>query len=229
MNRKMTALGAAAAFGVAGLLVLSACAPTTPNEEPADPDNLPAVGWTEVDPSTLAQGGTLNLAVSSIPTDAGNWNPNTTEGAEVDPIAVEAPSTGQMIKLKADGSWEPDTNYAESVELVSEDPQTVEVKLNKDAVWEDGSALTATDYEATFAALSGKDSSRSASSRSSTTTPSRSPSTRSTPTGQPSSRSPRSPRTSRTTRPPGAWATSTSRCPRTARTSSPRSTTTRRP
>ena len=156
MIRKTHALAVVAVLG-AGLLALTACAPTTPNTPPTDPDALPLVGWTPVDPSTLAQGGTLNLAVSSIPTDAGNWNPNTSEGAEVDPIAVEAPSTGTMIRIKDDGSWEPDPSYAESVELVSEDPQVVEVKLNKDAVWEDGSPLTANDYKSTFAALSGKD------------------------------------------------------------------------
>ncbi|HWM33230.1 MAG TPA: ABC transporter family substrate-binding protein [Pseudolysinimonas sp.] len=155
MIRKNPALAAVAVLG-AGLLALTACAPTQPGPE-TDPNDLPAVGWTPVDPADLADGGTLNLAVSSIPTDAGNWNPNTSEGAEVDPIAVEAPSTGQMIRLTADGAWEPDPSYAESVELISEDPQVVEVKLNKDAVWEDGSPLTATDYQATFAALSGKD------------------------------------------------------------------------
>jgi peptide/nickel transport system substrate-binding protein len=153
MIRKKSALAAVAVLG-AGLLALTACAPTIPTT-PTDPDALPLTGWTPVDPSTLAQGGTVNLAVSGSPTDQGNWNPNTAEGAEVDAISVESPTTGTMIRIQSDGSWAPDPDYATSVELISDNPQVVEVKLNQDAVWEDGSPITSADYQATFAALSG--------------------------------------------------------------------------
>jgi peptide/nickel transport system substrate-binding protein len=156
MIRKTTALAAVAVLS-AGLLGLTACAPGQTPTPPADPDALPLTGWTPVDPSTLAQGGTLNLAVSGSPTDQGSWNPNTAEGAEVDAINVESPTTGQMIRILSDGTWEPNPDYATSVELISEDPQIVEVKLNDKAVWEDGSPLTANDYQATFKALDGKD------------------------------------------------------------------------
>jgi peptide/nickel transport system substrate-binding protein len=157
MIRKTTALAAVAVVG-AGLLALTACAPGSPSSGPStDPDSLPAVGWTEVDPSTLAQGGTLNLAVTNSPSDDGNWNNNTAEGAEVEAISVEAPTYGTAITIKADGSWEPNQDYATSIELTSEDPQVVTVKLNDKAVWEDGSPITAADYESTWHALSGQD------------------------------------------------------------------------
>ncbi|MGN6502539.1 MAG: ABC transporter family substrate-binding protein, partial [Pseudolysinimonas sp.] len=157
MIRKTPALAAAAVLG-AGLLALTACAPGTPSSGPStDPNSLPSIGWTEVDPSTLQQGGTLNLAVTNSPSDDGNWNNNTAEGAEVMATTVEAPTYGTAITIKADGSWEPNKDYAESIELTSEDPQVVTVKLNDKAVWEDGSPITADDYEATWHALSGKD------------------------------------------------------------------------
>ncbi|MEO8093846.1 MAG: ABC transporter substrate-binding protein, partial [Pseudolysinimonas sp.] len=157
MIRKTSALAAVAVVG-AGLLALTACAPGSPSAGPTlDPNSLPAVGWTVVDPSTLTQGGTLNLAVTNSPSDDGNWNNNTAEGAEVEAITVESPTYGTAIHIKADGSWEADPNYAESIELTSQDPQVVTVKLNKNAKWEDGSAMTAADYQSTFHALSGQD------------------------------------------------------------------------
>jgi len=156
MNRKTTALAAVAVLG-AGLLALTACAPGTPTTGEPDAESLPSVGWTEVDPSTLQQGGTLNLAVTNSPSDDGNWNQNTAEGAEVEAISVEAPTFGTGITIKADGSWEANPDYATSIELTSEDPQVVTVKLNDKAVWEDGTPITAADYEATFHALSGQD------------------------------------------------------------------------
>jgi peptide/nickel transport system substrate-binding protein len=157
MIRKTSALAAVAVLG-AGLLALTACAPGTPSTGPSvDPDSLPTVGWTRVDPATLQQGGTLNLAVTNSPSDDGNWNNNTAEGAEVEAISVEAPTYGTAITIKEDGSWVANPDYAESIELTSEDPQVVTVKLNKNAKWEDGSPMTAADYQSTFHALSGQD------------------------------------------------------------------------
>jgi peptide/nickel transport system substrate-binding protein len=157
MIRKTPALAAAAVLG-AGLLALTACAPGTPSSGPStDPDSLPTVGWERIDPSQLQQGGTLNLAVTNSPSDDGNWNNNTAEGAEVEAISVEAPTYGTAITIKDDGSWEPNPDFATSIELTSENPQVVSVKLNDKAVWEDGSPITAADYEATWHALSGQD------------------------------------------------------------------------
>ena len=159
MIRRTHALAAIAVLG-AGLLVLSACAPTKTDTGPTtDPNSLPLTGWTAVDPSTLTQGGTLNLATSDTPTGVGSWNPNTGLGANAEAVVVESPTAGSPVRIKTDGSWEADPNYATSVALVSDSPQVVEVKLNEKAVWEDGTPITASDYMATFAALSGKDSS----------------------------------------------------------------------
>ncbi|HEX7834332.1 MAG TPA: ABC transporter family substrate-binding protein [Pseudolysinimonas sp.] len=156
MIRKTTALAAVAVLG-AGLLALTACAPAPAPGPTTDPDSLPAVGWTRVDPADLQQGGTLNLAVSNSPTDDGNWNNNTAEGAEVYAIQVESPTYGTALRIKEDGSWEANPDYATSIELTSETPQVVTVKLNDKAVWQDGTPITAADYEATFHALSGQD------------------------------------------------------------------------
>jgi len=116
------------------------------------------VGYTTVPASQVQQGGTLNLATPYIPTSVGNWNGDTSEGAEGDAWNVESPAACAMIVGTANGGWKVDPDYASSLKLVSTSPQVVEAKLNPKAVWQDGSPITATDYKATFAALSGKSS-----------------------------------------------------------------------
>jgi peptide/nickel transport system substrate-binding protein len=154
MNRRTTALAAVAVLSAG--LALAGCA--QPNAKPTSSEapELPLVGWTPVPASDLQQGGTLSLAVESSGTDEGNWNIATTQGANVPVVAMQAPLMGAPYRATKDGSVEVDPNYATDVSLTSESPQTVDVKLNDKAVWEDGSPLTAKDYQATFAALSGK-------------------------------------------------------------------------
>jgi peptide/nickel transport system substrate-binding protein len=155
MNRRTTALAAVAVLSTAGL-ALAGCA--QPNAKPtnSEPPQLPLIGWTPVSADDVQQGGTLSLAVLSSGTDEGNWNISTTQGANVPVVNMQSPLMGTPYKATKDGSVTPDPNYATDIKLESESPQTVDVKLNEKAVWEDGSPLTAKDYEATFAALSGK-------------------------------------------------------------------------
>ncbi|GAA2011962.1 ABC transporter family substrate-binding protein [Microbacterium ulmi] len=154
MIRKNTALAGLAAIGV-GALLLAGCAstPNTSSSESPTQEQLPLVGYEQVAASDLADGGELNLAVTSTPTDEGSWNPNHAAAQNVDVQQVLEPTLGYLVIPTEDGSWQVDKNYATSVELTSEDPQIVTVKLNEDAVWQDGSPLTANDYAATFAAL----------------------------------------------------------------------------
>lgn len=154
MNRK-TAVAGLAVLGV-GALVLSACAggSGSPSASPTEAPQLPLIGYERTDPADLVDGGTLNLAVSSDPTSEGSWNVNHADANNVDTQFVLAPTVGTLAIATEDGSWEPDPNYATSIELTSEEPQVVTVKLNENAVWEDGTPITAEDYKATFAALS---------------------------------------------------------------------------
>lgn len=152
MKRKTTAVAVVAILSLGGL-ALAGCAPVKPAAAPVK--SLPLVGWKTVDPSTLQDGGTLNLASSQSGTDGGNWNADTAEGNETDVIAMEAPMEGAPYKATATGGVEVDPNYATSITLVSKSPQKVDVKLNPKAVWQDGSPITATDYKDTFDTLSG--------------------------------------------------------------------------
>lgn len=153
MKRKTTALAAVAVLGVGGLL-LAGCAPVNnPKATPAA--QLPTVGWKQIPYGQVQQGGTLNLAVTQSGTDGGNWNPETNEGNEVDVAEIESPMTGGIYEATATGGVKVDPDYATSVKLTSTSPQTIDVKLNPKAVWQDGSPITATDYKDTFATLDG--------------------------------------------------------------------------
>lgn len=157
MNRRRSALATAAVLGVSAM-ALAGCAQANPTAKPENtkPAVLPLVGWTQASSSQLKQGGTLNLAAAESGTDAGNWNLNTTQGAEVDVQNITAPLMGGPLIATKDGTVKVNPDYATSVKLISESPQTIQVKLNPKAVWQDGTPITAKDYQATFAALSGK-------------------------------------------------------------------------
>jgi peptide/nickel transport system substrate-binding protein len=156
MIRK-TALAGLAVLG-AGVLALTSCAGGTTQPEPsstASPESLPLVGYETVDYGDLTDGGTLNLSVNSSPTDEGSWNPNHALAANVDVQNLLEPTISTMWIVADDGTWTANPDYATSIELTSEDPEIVTVKLNESAVWPDGTPITANDYAATYAAAGG--------------------------------------------------------------------------
>ena len=158
MIRK-TAAFAAVAVVSAGLLALTACAPGDPNAGPAaDPEALPATGWNRVDPDQLEQGGTLNLARPEL----GHRRRQLEQQHRRRRGGLRGQHGGADLRDRRSPSTRTDRGRSTpttptSIELTSDDPQTVTVKLNDKAVWEDGSPMTAADYKATFHALSGTD------------------------------------------------------------------------
>lgn len=156
-TRSTRALGAIAMIGAAALLIAGCAAGNTasPTESgSAAPDALPTVDWDKADAADIQDGGTLNLAVGALPV---NYNNLEIDGNDVDTNTILSATQGGPIGISTDGEPFVNKNYAESVELVSEDPQVVEMKLNPDAVWEDGSPITVKDWQATVEAMSGKD------------------------------------------------------------------------
>jgi len=113
---------------------------------------LPTTAWTNADYSAVKNGGTLTLAIDQLPD---NWNTLQADGNNVSTAQIVDPTTGGPVRTTADGGWEVNPDYATEVKLVSDDPQVVEVKLNPKAVWQDGTAITYKDFEATVKASSG--------------------------------------------------------------------------
>ncbi|MEZ5213976.1 MAG: ABC transporter family substrate-binding protein [Microbacterium sp.] len=98
------------------------------------------------------RGRTLKPAVGALPA---NYNNSEIDGNDVDTNTILAATSGGPLRITTEGASEVNPDYASSVELVSDDPQVVEIKLNPKAVWEDGTPITVADYEATWKALNG--------------------------------------------------------------------------
>lgn len=155
-SKKWAALAGAAAIA----LVMTACAPTgggtgtDGDKGESAGTELPATGWVAADRDAIKDGGTLNLPLDNTPA---NWNLYNLDAGTVDDNTISTLYTPQFVVVKEDGSWEPDTNYVSSIELKSEDPQVVEVKVKPEAKWSDGTPIGVADVQGMFNALNGKD------------------------------------------------------------------------
>lgn len=154
---------AAASLLVAGSLVLSGCSllpgggdepkPQTPSVAKAARDApLASTAWKQAEPASVRQGGTLRLAASTLPT---NFNPLQSDAAGSDAAEILAPTAGSAVRITADGGWQVDPDYAESVEVAADNPLAIEVKLNRKAVWAGGTSITAKDMIAFWKAQNG--------------------------------------------------------------------------
>ena len=152
-TRSAKALGAVALLSAAAM-VFAGCAAgnTAPSASGSPAAALPTVDWDAADAGDVQDGGTLNLAVGALPV---NYNNSQIDGNDVDTNTLLSPTQGGPLRITTDGASEVNPDYASSVELTSEDPQVVEIKLNPKAVWEDGTPITVADYEATWKALNG--------------------------------------------------------------------------
>ena len=152
-TRSAKALGAVAMLSAAAMLFAGCAAGNTaPSATDSPAAALPTVDWDAADAADVQDGGTLNLAVDALPA---NYNNSEIDGNDVDTNTILAATSGGPLRITTEGASEVNPDYASSVELVSDDPQVVEIKLNPKAVWEDGTPITVADYEATWKALNG--------------------------------------------------------------------------
>lgn len=153
-TRSAKALGAIAMLGASALVIAGCSAGNTeaPSDAPTDAAELPTTDWVRAAAADVEDGGDLNLAVSALPV---NFNIYQIDGNESDTNDIVETTLGGPFKIDESGVPIVDENYASSAEVTSEDPQVVEIKLNPDAVWEDGTPITVADYEATWLANNG--------------------------------------------------------------------------
>lgn len=148
----------------ASALVLSACSGGDSNGDAsasgsADGNggaaDLPASDYNEVARDQLTEGGTLRMTVGSLPT---NWNAMQVDGNTVDNNTIYgfiAP-----VNFYYDETGTPDVNPNFVTEMSQADADggkmTTTLKLNPDAVWNDGTPITVADYQATWQACNGE-------------------------------------------------------------------------
>lgn len=148
-TRRTAAVGSA-------LLVLTACVSTDDGDgttDAAGDENLGLAGCVD-DPNTCntgerADGGDMTWIVTSLP---GAWNTFSPEGGSV--YATQMlhgiyPHVGNYLPDRVTYEWNMDL-LAEEPELISEDPQTWQYVLRDEAVWDDGTPITADDFIITW-------------------------------------------------------------------------------
>jgi peptide/nickel transport system substrate-binding protein len=148
-----------ASFLLAGSLVLSGCSSTSDSDAQDSTSPAPSrkaertsTAWTSAAPAEVAAGGTLRLAAATLPA---SFNPQHADAANTDAARILAPTVGGAIRITQDGGWKVDPDYAESVRVTDKDPLKVKVSLNRQAVWQGGTPITAADMIAFWKAQNG--------------------------------------------------------------------------
>lgn len=144
---------------LAGSLVLSGCSLLSDDKQPsatkpAADTSLKNTSWQVAGRDKVAEGGTLRLGTTAIPR---NFNPQHPDAVNTDAARILAPTVGGAVRVTADGGWEVDHDYAESVKVADTDPLKITVRLNPRAVWQGGTSITAADMKAYWKALNGSD------------------------------------------------------------------------
>jgi len=144
---------------LAGSLVLAGCSQTSSDDQPsattsAADATLKNTSWQVAGRDKVAQGGSLRLGTPAIP---GNFNPQHPDAVNTDAARILAPTVGGAVRITANGGWQVDHDYAESIKVADTDPLTISVRLNHRAVWQGGTSITAADMKAYWKALNGSD------------------------------------------------------------------------
>ncbi|WP_370938889.1 ABC transporter family substrate-binding protein [Amycolatopsis sp. cg13] len=102
----------------------------------------------------LKDGGDFKWPIDSMPD---NWNYNQVDGTVLDGANMDGAIMPYIFTQNADASVSVNKNYLTSAELVSQDPQVVEYKINPKAKWSNGRQFSWEDFAAQAKVLNGKD------------------------------------------------------------------------
>ncbi|GII23560.1 ABC transporter family substrate-binding protein [Planosporangium mesophilum] len=100
------------------------------------------------------QGGTLTYAVEKKIT---GWNLNDAETNTADYVPVMTGITPQAFVVEPDFSVRLNDDLLDSAEQTSTSPQTIVYKIKKEAVWDDGTPISADDFTYAFQTRNSKD------------------------------------------------------------------------
>lgn len=156
MHSKMHFGKAGLALATVAALALGGCSGSSDNSSDGtasvSADNLPGSDLNIVDRDSVEDGGTLRLSITAMPT---SYNGASSDGNTVDLNSTMAPFMMVNNWIYAeDGSFTPNTDYVEDYTM-SDDGLNLTINLNPDAVWNDGTPITAADYKATWEASNG--------------------------------------------------------------------------
>ncbi|WP_024818550.1 ABC transporter family substrate-binding protein [Arthrobacter sp. 31Y] len=165
--KKYTTIGGVA---LAATLMLTACGGGTPSgpasqkaeESGGDISKLISVNAKEA--KDLEQGGTVTLAVGSIGPDfngfsnVGNSADTSALLTPVNTAAISSGGIGGCWKLDFSGKAVPNKDFCEEVKSeVKDGKQTITIKVNEKATWNDGTPIDVKTFENTWNMLKGED------------------------------------------------------------------------
>ncbi|MGW7538489.1 ABC transporter family substrate-binding protein [Amycolatopsis sp. NPDC054798] len=102
----------------------------------------------------LKDGGDFKWPVDQLPD---NWNYYQVDGTVLDGANMLGAILPYPFPQNADATVGLDKNYLTSAEIVSQDPQVIEYKINPKAKWSNGRQFSWEDFAAMAKALTGKD------------------------------------------------------------------------
>ncbi|MEU2425881.1 ABC transporter family substrate-binding protein [Streptomyces sp. NPDC007851] len=136
--------------GALAVPLLAGCGSDDEGSKPLAAPDIAAVAR-----DSVAEGGTLRMAVDAVPETLNTFQADADAGTARVAQAV-LPS---MFTVDATGKPVRNPDYLESAKVIETEPrQVVLYKLNQQAVWSDGREIGAADFAAQWRALSGKDS-----------------------------------------------------------------------
>lgn len=166
--KNLTKIGGAAA--IAAALTLSACGgggSTTTAEsakaQDSSDDIAKLISINAKDAKDLEQGGKVTLPLGNIGPDfngfsnAGNNADNSTLMLPINPVGVSAGGVGGCWTLDFAGTATPNKDFCEDVKSeVKDGKQTITIKVNEKAVYNDGTPIDVTAFENTWNMLKGE-------------------------------------------------------------------------
>lgn len=103
----------------------------------------------------LPDGGTLRWPLIATPP---NFNTGEVDGTSADTANVVGALLPSMFSFDSEARPTVNTDYLDSAELTAKEPhQQVAYRINRNAAWDDGTPITAADFEAQWKAMSGSD------------------------------------------------------------------------
>ncbi|MFJ5228636.1 ABC transporter family substrate-binding protein [Kitasatospora sp. NPDC088391] len=149
-------IGRATAAALAALLAATACSSGGGSTDVAR-TVVPTVGAEDNNPQPLdnvKDGGELRSPLQQWITQ---WNPYQVDGTYGDAVEIMGYVEPRLFRSDAKGVYHAVPEYLASAQVTSTSPQVVTYKLNPKAVWSDGTALGARDFQAVWKASNGKD------------------------------------------------------------------------
>ncbi|MGH7867761.1 MAG: ABC transporter family substrate-binding protein, partial [Candidatus Dormibacteraceae bacterium] len=137
---------------VTGAMMLSACGNGAGASGDAQVRKAGTVDINAQPVGSLKDGGNLNLALSQWQVQ---WNYNQVQGAAVDAVLVLRTLLPEPFLQNQDGTVRPNANLLDSAQLISSDPEVIELKMKKKARWSDGTPITYQDWVADWKAGNG--------------------------------------------------------------------------